>query len=260
MRRETLELLRCPSCRAGSLVPEADVAAREVVFGPVQCVGCRARLSVSEGLIDMAETLKPPHFSEALVARNFETVLRPALDLLCGAGWLDREREYVLIRGFLGSVTGPLVDIGCGPGAFVQRLCADKLGQPVIGLDSGRPMLEEAIALTRENGHHADFIRSELPSLPFLSNTLEAVMATGVLHFVPDLEQLFAEVARCLKPGGRFVFSTYDADGLLKFAPRLGHTARSEAALRVVADNAGLIRFERLEGATALMVAKVERP
>lgn len=265
MRRSTLEVLRCPQCLAGSLVPEAVVAEPALIFGPVRCLGCSTRYPVNEGLIDFGvDKTKPSPLQQALempwVARSWDRYVRPALDTLLSRSLLDRESEYQATRTMLGRVSGTLVDLGCGSGAFLQRLVRDFPDARLVGADMSRPMIEEAMALARENAIGADFVRTQVPPLPFLENSLSAIVATGVVHYLEEIDTLFTEVARTLKPQGRLIASTFIAP--LDVAPvraGVGLFARSEQQLEDAMTRAGLIRFERVK-AGSFLVWKCEVP
>ena len=47
---------------------------------------------------------------------------------------------------------------------------------------------------------------ADAENLPFASQSVDLVVGHAVLHHVPDLDALFSEVIRILRPGGRFVF------------------------------------------------------
>lgn len=265
MRRSTLDLLRCPACAAGSLVPDGEAPEGRLIFGPVRCLGCRATWAVHEGLIELApERSLPRGLQQAMelpwVARSWERYVRPAVDAVLTRGQLDRDSEYVAMRSMLGAPPGPVIDLGCGPGLFLKRLVRDLPDVNVVGVDISRPMIEEAMAQFRELQLAADFVRAEAPPLPFLPASLGGVLASGMVHFVSDLDGLLLEVRRALRPSGRFVASTYEASST---ARRLHQSAglhpRTEQELKDAAERAGLIRFERIRSGPVL-VWKAEQP
>lgn len=265
MHRSTLEILRCPKCAAGSLVPDEPVAAPAMIFGPVRCLGCSARYPVHEGLIDfVGERAQPSALQQVLelpwVARSWERTVRPALSAVLTRGALDRESEYTVLHSMIGRPPGPVVDLGCGTGSFTRRLATDFAEEGVIGVDVSRPMAEEAMAQLREHGLAADLVRAEVPPLPFGDHSLGAVVSAGLLHFLPDLGALLGEAARVLKPRGRFVASTFDApDATRGLHQKAGLFPRHEGELRDAATKAGLVRVERLVVGPVL-VWKAELP
>jgi SAM-dependent methyltransferase len=259
MRRSTLDLLRCPACNAGSLIPDADVAEPALIFGPVRCLGCRATWAVHEGLIELApEQARSKGLQRAMelpwVARSWERYVRPAVDAVLTRGQLDRDSEYVAMRSMLGTPNGPVIDLGCGPGLFLKRLVGDLPQVNVIGVDLSRPMIEEAMAQFRELKLAADFVRAHAPPLPFLDGCLAGILASGMVHFVEDLDALLSEARRVLRPRGRFVASTYDASAATrKLHQRAGLHPRSEAELKAASERAGFIRFERIRTGPVLV-------
>ncbi len=194
------------------------------------------------------------------VARSWDRYFRPALDTLLSRNLLDRESEYQSARTMLGRVNGTLVGLGCGAGASLQRLARDFPDAKMVGADMSRPMIEEAMAHARENAVGADFVRTQVPPLPFLDHSLAGIVATGVIHYLEEIDELLVEVARTLKPQGRMIASTYHAP--LDSAPiraGAGLFPRDEAILEAAVVRAGLVRFERVK-ARPFLVWKCEVP
>lgn len=229
MQRRTLDVVRCPTCLAGSLVPVEAVTERTVTFGPVHCVGCHARFPVAEGVVDLGAPPPPKAGLGKLIqapwlARGWERYLRQpfnsALALasapLTGAGAAvkglrpgQQERELAAVLGALAKLPhGPLVDLGCGSGQLLAALSREDKDRWLVGVDSASPMLDEAVGTMREYALAADFLRASVPPLPFLDRSLAGVVALGLLSFVPDPTALFGELARVLKPSGRLVIDT----------------------------------------------------
>ncbi len=264
MRRATLEILRCPRCQGGGLIPEDPVAEPRLIFGPVRCSGCGARFPVGEGMIDfVGDRDRPQGLQSALetpwVARSYERYVRPALEVFLTRGQFDRDSEYLIYRSLLGKPTGPVVDLGCGTGLFARRLVRDLEAQ-IIGVDVSKAMIEEAIAQAREGAVAIDFVRAEAPLLPFQSASVSAILQAGSVHFIKDLKSLLAEIARVLEPGGRYVASHLLVPPLLgPFHAAAGIHPRSERLLRDATEAAGLVRFERVKVSQVVMF-KVERP
>ncbi|QSQ27863.1 class I SAM-dependent methyltransferase [Pyxidicoccus parkwayensis] len=263
MRRALVSLLRCPRCRRGGLQPEADAAV--LLFGPLRCAACRATYPVAEGVADLvvehsAAGTVQRGLEQRWVARSYERYVRPVLErALTRQSW-DVDSEYVLYRNLLGRPEAPVLDVGCGTGLLARRLAREPDFPLVAGMDVSRAMLEEGVAQAREAGATVDFLRAEAPHLPFQDGALGAVLMAGALHFVADLGRMMLEVSRVLRPGGRWVASTYQPPG----APtallhrRLGLHPRGEALLRAEATAAGLVRFERVS-LPPLLVVKAEK-
>jgi SAM-dependent methyltransferase/uncharacterized protein YbaR (Trm112 family) len=251
MRRVILDLLRCPKCRRGLLTPDADTV--EVVFGPIHCVACHASFPVGEGVADLVVDRGEPSgvqrsFEKPLMARSFERYVRPAVQLAVSGRRLDDDSEFLMYRSLLGKPDGAVLDLGCGTAMFARKLAKDPELPLVVGLDVSKAMLEEAVAQTREAGVMIDLLRAEMPYLPFQDGSLGAVLQTGSLHLVEDAAKLFMEVGRVLRPGGRYVASTYLPPPLLgaMLHRKAGLYPRNEEELRGGLTAAGMTCFERM--------------
>jgi SAM-dependent methyltransferase/uncharacterized protein YbaR (Trm112 family) len=266
MRRTTIHLLRCPRCRQGALQPEADSA--ELVFGPLRCPECQAGFPVAEGVADLvmdrsAASQGPMQrgLEQPLAARSYERYLRPAMQYAVARRRYDRESELLLYRSLLGTPDGPVLDVACGTGLFARRLARESALPPVVGVDVSRAMIEEGVAQSREAGVMVDFVRAEAPDLPFQDQSFGAVLQTGALHLIADAARMFLEVGRVLRPGGRYVASTYTPPGplLTRLHRRAGLHPRSEDELRSAIAAAGLVNFERMI-LPPFIVVKGEKP
>lgn len=265
MRRVALNLLRCARCRRGPLLPDADTA--ELIFGPLRCPECGAHFPVAEGVADLLGDRAEPQgplqrsFERPGVARTYERYVRPAIQMAIARRRFDRDSEYLLYRSVVGTPSGPVLDLGCGTGLFARRLAREPGMPPVIGMDVSKPMIEEAIAQSREAGVMVDLLLAEAPWLPFQDHSLGAVLQTGALHLIDDVSRLFLEVGRVLRPGGHFVASTYLPPGALgTFLHRkAGLHPRGEDELRSAAAAAGLVGFERMVLSPFILV-KAQKP
>jgi len=251
MRRVILDLLRCPVCKKGSLQPEAE--GPELVFGPVRCRECLTGYPVGEGVVDLAgewaaSSALQRGLEQPLVARTYERYVRPALQLAISRQRFDRDSEFLIYRSMLATPEGPVLDLACGTGLFARRLARDPALPVVVGLDVSKPMIEEGVAQAREAGVRVDFVRAQVPDLPFQDQALGAVLQTGALHLIDDAQHLFLEVGRVLRPGGRYVASTYLPPGFPAsiLHRKAGLFPRSEDELRSAIAAAGLIAFERV--------------
>ncbi|WP_330231871.1 class I SAM-dependent methyltransferase [Nocardia sp. NBC_00508] len=108
---------------------------------------------------------------------------------------------------FLGDVAGKVVlEIGCGS-APCSRWLAGQGARPV-GLDLSRGMLERGQAVMARGGQRVPLVQADAEALPFADASFDlACSAFGAVPFVADSALVMREVARVLRPGGRWVFS-----------------------------------------------------
>ena len=92
-----------------------------------------------------------------------------------------------------------VLDVGAGEGQIARQLCAD--GARVVGIDPTRSQLDAA----RARGADVGYVLAGGAALPCADRSFDAVLACLVFEHIDDLEGAVAEVARVLRPGGRFV-------------------------------------------------------
>lgn len=97
------------------------------------------------------------------------------------------------------------LDVGCGTG--IQSLRLAQLGYRVNGLDIADKLVEQARAkLTSAGYDDGTFVVGDAQQLPFADGFADLVTCCGsTVSLIPDWKRALAEIARCLKPGGRFL-------------------------------------------------------
>jgi len=110
---------------------------------------------------------------------------------------------------------GRILDVGCGTGHFSRPLAA---ANTVVGLDLSASML----AFARRKGLAP--VRALAEALPFADGRFDVVLATSVLQFITDGGAVVREILRVVKPGGRVIVCTTNAEhlamGLLRLLER----------------------------------------
>jgi SAM-dependent methyltransferase len=109
--------------------------------------------------------------------------------------------------GLLGDVEGRRVlEVGCGAAQCARWLLA--AGADPVGVDLSAAMLLRGRDLGAATGLAVPLVQGDAMRLPFADESFDvACSAYGAVPFVADSAAVMAEVARLLRPGGRWVFS-----------------------------------------------------
>lgn len=110
--------------------------------------------------------------------------------------------------GLLGDVSqARVLEVGAGAGQCSRWLTAH--GVSVVATDVSSGMLTAGAALDAANSVRVPTVQADARALPFRDASFDVVFTSfGALPFVPDPRRVHSEVARVLRPGGRWVFST----------------------------------------------------
>ena len=115
-----------------------------------------------------------------------------------------------------------VLDLGSGAGADVL-ISARRVGPSgrVIGLDMTDEMLKLARAnATRAGVTNAEFVKGHIEAIPLPDASVDIVISNCVINLSSDKAAVLAEVARVLRPGGRFAVSDVIADPAMDAATR----------------------------------------
>lgn len=148
-----------------------------------------------------------------------------------------------------------ILDVPCGGGPAFRHLPAPRPGR-YLAVDLEPEMLERARAEARRRGGEGiEFVQADVEQLPFDDGTADFCLTSAGLHCFPRPATALAEIARCLRPGGRLVGTTavlgagLRQDALIAFYRRLGPFGPGGTVedLRRWARDAGLdqVRIER---------------
>lgn len=155
------------------------------------------------------------------VAEDRERVIENKKSLSRSIGYKEEELETVPEEANMGLGCGsPLsygeprkgevvVDLGCGKGMDVF-LAAEKVGDEgkVIGVDMTLEMLSEAREIAEKNGYrNTEFRLGEIEHIPVGDNTVDLVISNCVINLSIDKQQVYDDIYRILKKGGRISIS-----------------------------------------------------
>jgi len=127
------------------------------------------------------------------------------------------------------SLSGTLLDLGCGTGFLTANLSASQVGGvsstlnlegclengtqsvpyiTVIALDMALPMLQ--VTRTKlADMPNVTYLCADAEQLPLAGQIVDGVFSNLALQWCINLDVVFTDIKRVLKPGGRLVFSTF---------------------------------------------------
>lgn len=99
------------------------------------------------------------------------------------------------------------LDIGCGGGKTVSKLCKRIGNGKVFGIDYSELCVEKSKKLNKNNimCGKASILQSSVSSLPFEDNKFDVITAVETYYFWPDKLNDLKEVYRVLKSGGKLL-------------------------------------------------------
>lgn len=103
------------------------------------------------------------------------------------------------------------LDVGCGNGAFTERIVARCQPSSVCGIDPSAAQL--AYARQRPALGAADLRQGDAMALPWPAASFDVAVMPLVLFFVPDPARGVAEMTRVVRPGGLVTAYAWDMPG-----------------------------------------------
>lgn len=107
-----------------------------------------------------------------------------------------------------------VLDLGCGPGDWTQRL-SERYATTALGIDLAPAMLEQA---RQTHGNRGRWLCADAIRLPLASAGIDLVFSNLVIQWCRDLPALFNELHRVLAPGGRALINTLGPGTLVEVA------------------------------------------
>ena len=104
-----------------------------------------------------------------------------------------------------------LLDIGCGTGALLERLCGQHAAAQLAGVDP----VAEMLAVARRRLPPDILLRQGWAErLPFGDEQFDVVLSCNVFHYIRQPAAALREMSRVLSPGGRLVITDWCDDYL----------------------------------------------
>lgn len=152
----------------------------------------------------------PPYLDRAAIRRNHD---RASAGYDAAAVLARRLREAMIARlEWIAFTPESVLDLGCGTGHGAAELAARWPHARILALDAAPCMLAEAQRLAKDA--RIEWLRAEAEAIPLPDASVDCVFSNLMLPWCEDIDAVFAEVARILKPRGLFTFTTLGPDTL----------------------------------------------
>lgn len=158
------------------------------------------------------------------------TLTDPEFRAAMNAFWTDGGYQYPTLRDriyieeidyniarMVGAAEGQVVlDLCCGTGQLKRILISAK---QVVGIDVSDVAIELA-ETAHAQGDRFTFRQMDAHRLDFADATFDQVMFVDAIEHVMRIDEVFAEVHRVLKPGGRLFLTVASRDSVHEFMSR----------------------------------------
>lgn len=121
-----------------------------------------------------------------------------------------------------------ILDAGAGTGSFSSSLSNRYPQSHIIALDLSSAMLRHArqhvsmnstwrwLPYINKKFNKQMFVCGDIEQLPLTENCVDMIFSNLTLQWCNDLDRVFEELQRILKPGGLLMFSTFGPDTLME--------------------------------------------
>ena len=143
-----------------------------------------------------------------------------------------------------------ILDVGCGTGRLLGLAQSRFPGAKLFGVDAAIEMVRQA-----QTSHPDGAIRFQqavAEELPFPDASFDLVFSTMTFHHWSDQGRGIAEVARVLRPGGRWLLAEFVASGFVGLMRRVlrlhQFPERADLPRRLVVSGLQVVAEERVQG------------
>lgn len=101
-----------------------------------------------------------------------------------------------------------ILEVGCGRGIALAALARLRAPSRLVGVDLDREALADAAGRTAGSPVPIELFQADARALPFPDDCFDVVIDFGTCYHVSRAGRAVSEIARVLRPGGRFLTET----------------------------------------------------
>ncbi len=214
MKRNTLEILRCPSCH-GVLSLRQPTNVTTIENGNLVCLACNKDFPIRKGIPRFIKPQELTGLNKRLAylydwfSWIYTAFSKVGFRLL---GTTDaRARRELLAR--LEPHGGRILEVSIGPGNNLPYLLESPSVGEVYGLDISMGQLNRCNTLIRRKGWPVDIFLANAEELPFSDHCFDSVLHIGGINFFSDKQKAIHEMIRVAKPGTRVIICDENESG-----------------------------------------------
>jgi SAM-dependent methyltransferase len=202
MKRELLDILRCPQCGATFDLLGPQFRGNEIETGSLACSGTERHLYP---ITDSIPRFVPAENYAANFGFQWNRFRETQLDSYSGTH-ISRDRFFISTGWEPKQLAGKRVlDAGCGAGRFAEIALAS--GATVVALDYSTAV--DACWLNNREKGTIHCVQGDIYHLPFASGSFDYVYCLGVLQHTPDVEKAFLALVAAPRAGGKLAVDVY---------------------------------------------------
>ncbi len=161
--------------------------------------------------------------------------------------WARQKSIVSFVRKYLQSSNTKILDIGCGPGLLEEDL--SNLSYKGIGMDISKEMIKLSKQRAQSKGFNEswEFVCGDCEDTRLEPESIDCVIASGVIEYMPEDNKMLEEVNRVLKVEGLFILNVTNVFGVSTSLNRLSHYLKGIPGVMRLAD---FVKIRLLESNT----------
>jgi ubiquinone/menaquinone biosynthesis C-methylase UbiE len=232
MKRSTLELLCCPSCKT-ELTLRGESGNTSGNAGELFCPHCERSYIIKNGIVHFIDSQELEGLNQRFARfynrfSRFETIIDWLSFLPMGGE--RKARTEILHRLELNN--GRVLEVSIGSGGNLPYLFeSPKVGE-IYGLDISAAQLTNCRRLVTSRGWPVDLFLGKAEELPFRSDSFDSVFHIGGINFFSEKKKAIDEMIRVARPGTKIVIAD-ESEQVARVVARLLRLPRSTRGNKV---------------------------